>query len=91
MTAVKETKKHLTIALKEIGGIKPRFNKKFKVWVFSHAKYPVEYGGDSPAEVIKNYPLYLRDFLEERLNSNLAPHVEKATKGRGGIHPAAHR
>ena len=92
MAAAKEVKKHLTIALKEIGKIKPWFDKNFNVWIFSHPDYPdVEYAGDSPEEVIKNYPLYLRDFIEERLNDNLAPHIEKATKGHGGRRKGAGR
>ncbi|HSX10796.1 MAG TPA: hypothetical protein VLF94_03655 [Chlamydiales bacterium] len=92
MASAKEIKKHLNVALKEIGQIKPWFNKSFKVWIFSHKNYPdVEYAGDSPEEVIKNYPLYLRDFIEERLNNNLAPHIEKATKGHGGRRKGAGR
>ncbi|MBI3508523.1 MAG: hypothetical protein HY069_02650 [Chlamydiia bacterium] len=83
---------HLAIALKEIGPIKPWYDKKFKSWVFSHQAYPdVEYAGDSPKEVIQNYPLYLRDFIEERLKNNLAPHIEKVTKGHGGKRKGAGR
>jgi hypothetical protein len=85
MATAKEIKKHLNIALKEVGEIKPWFDEDFNTWVFSNKNYPdVEYSGDSPEEVVKNYPLYLRDFIEERLNNNLAPHIEKATKGHGG-------
>ncbi len=84
MATAKEIKRHLEIALEEIGKIKPWFDKNFHAWIFSHPKYPVEYAGDTKEEVVKNYPLYLRDFIEERLNENLAPHVEKATKGHGG-------
>ncbi len=91
MATAKEIKKHLNTALKEIGKIKPWFDKRFKMWIFSHLKYPVEYAGDSPEEVIKNYPLYLRDFIEERLNDNLAPHVERKTKGHGGKRKGAGR
>ncbi len=92
MASEKEIKKHLNIALKEIGKIKPWFDEDFNAWIFSHKKYPdVEYAGDSVEEVIKNYPLYLRDFIEERLNDNLAPHIEKATKGHGGKREGAGR
>jgi hypothetical protein len=85
MATAKEIKKHLEIALKEIGKIEPWFDKDFDSCIFSHRSYPdVEYAGESKDEVIKNYPLYLRDFIEERLNDNLAPHIEKAAKGRGG-------
>ena len=92
MAPTKEIKKHLNIALKEIGKIKPWFDKKFNAWMFSHKKYPdVEYAGDSPEEVIENYSLYLRDFIEERLKSNPAPHIEKATKGHGGKREGAGR
>jgi len=83
MATAKEIKKHLNIALKEIGKIKPWFDEDLQAWIFNHPKYPVEYAGNSPKKVIKNYPLYLHDFIEERLNNNLAPHVKKATKGHG--------
>ena len=92
MASAKEIKKHLNIALKEIGPIKPWFDKDFKTWIFSHKNYPdVEYAGESAEEVIQNYPLYLHDFIEERLNENLAPHIEKATKGHGGKRKGAGR
>src|SRR3990167_7194327 len=92
MASAKEVKKHLKIALEEVGKIEPWFNKDFSVWIFSHKNYPdVEYAGDSPEEVIENYPLYLRDFIEERLNDNLAPHIEKAAKGHGGKREGAGR
>ncbi len=92
MASAKEIKKHLKIALGEIGEIKPWFDKDFNVWIFSHKNYPdVEYAGESEEEVIQNYPLYLRDFIEERLNENLAPHIEKATKGHGGKRTGAGR
>lgn len=92
MASKKEIEKHLKIALKEIGKIQPWLDKEVNAWIFSHKNYPdVEYAGDSPEEVIKNYPLYLRDFIEERLNDNLAPHIEKATKGHGGRRKGAGR
>ncbi len=92
MASPKEIKAHLRIALKEIGAIKPRFNKKFNAWVFSHKNYPdVEYVGNSPEEVIKNYPLYLREFIKHRLDHNIWESVEKKTKGRGGKREGAGR
>jgi len=85
MATKKEIDEHLAIALEEIGKIKPWFEKDVNAWVFSHKNYPdVEYGGESATDVIKNYPRYLREFIKERLNDNLAPRVEKKTKGRGG-------
>ena len=92
MATAKEIKEHLEIALKEIGKIKPWFDENFDSWIFSHPSYPdVEYAGDSKADVIKNYPKYLKDFIEERLNSNLAPHIEKSVKGKGGKREGAGR
>jgi len=92
MASAKEIEKHLEIALKEIGAIKPWYDRAFKSWIFSHSSYPdVEYAGDSKDAVIENYPIYLRDFIEERLNDNLAPHIEKAVKGRGGKREGAGR
>ena len=91
MATKKEIKTHLQIALKEIGMVEPWFDRRFKNWIFSHPDYPVEYAGDTREEVIKNYPLYLRDFIEERLNNNLNPLTEKQTKGRGGLREGAGR
>ena len=92
MASKKEIDRHLKIALEEVGEIKPRFIKKFNAWVFKHSIYPdVEYAGDSPEEVIKNYPLYLREFIKQRLNDNIWPLVEKKTKGRGGKRDGAGR
>ena len=84
MASRKEVKKHLDVALKEVGKVAPWFDKSVDAWVFEHSAYPVRYAGDSEEEVIKNYPLYLKDFITERLNNNLSPLVEKKTRGRGG-------
>jgi hypothetical protein len=84
MATKKEIERHLTIALEEVGEIKPWFDKKVNAWVFGHHKYPVEYAGDSREDVVKGYPLYLREFIRQRLNGNLAPFVEKETSGHGG-------
>lgn len=91
MATTKEIKEHLTIALKEIGSIKPWFDKKVNEWIFSHPNYPVEYGGESPEEVIKNYPKYLREFIKFRLDNKLNPLTEKKTKGHGGKREGAGR
>ena len=91
MATKKEIKQHLKIALQEIGDIKPWFDKDFNSWIFSHPAYPVEYAGESKQEVIRNYPLYLHDFIEERLKNNLSPLVEKRTTGRGGKREGAGR
>jgi hypothetical protein len=86
MASKKEIDQHLQIALKEVGKIKPWFDKKVNAWVFGHSAYPVEYAGDSCEDVIKGYPLYLREFIKQRLNNNLAPFIEKKTKGHAGKH-----
>ncbi len=91
MATKKEIKQHLEIALKEIGQITPWYDRSFKNWIFSHPDYPVEYAGDTKDEVIKNYPIYLYDFIEERLNDNLNSLIEKETKGRGGKREGAGR
>ena len=91
MATAKEIKEHLDIALKEVGKIKPWFDEEVNEWVFSHPNYPVEYGGESAEEVIKNYPKYLREFIKQRLNANLNPLTEKRTKGHGGLRPGAGR
>lgn len=91
MATEKEIKEHLKIALSEIGEIKPWFDKDVNCWVFSHKNYPVEYGGDSAKEVIKNYPKYLKEFIKHRIEGTLSPINEKETKGRGGYRPGAGR
>jgi len=40
---------------------------------------------------MKGYPLYLREFIKQRLNHNLSPLTEKKTKGRGGKRQGAGR
>lgn len=52
MATAKEIKKHLEIALNEVGKIKPWFDKDVNEWVFSNSNYP---GGESAEDVIKNY------------------------------------
>ena len=91
MATKKEIKEHLSIALEEIGAIKPWFDKEYFSWVFSHPAYPIEYSGDTKEEVIKNYPFYVQDFIEERLNDNLSKVTEKKTAGRGGKRQGAGR
>jgi hypothetical protein len=91
MATAKEIKEHLEIAFKEIGEIRPWFDKEVNEWIFSHTNYPVEYGGESAKEVIKNYPKYLREFIKQRLNNNLNPLTEKKTKGHGGKREGAGR
>ncbi len=91
MATKKEIDEHLIIALQEIGKIQPWFDEDVGVWIFSHRLYPVEYGGKSSEEVLKNYPKYLREFIKHRLDDRLAPVVQKMTKGRGGKRPRAGR
>lgn len=91
MATAKEIKQHLELALSEIGEIKPWFDKDIDEWIFSHPNYPVEYGGSSPEEVIRNYPKYLKEFIKFRLDDHLSPHVEKRTKGHGGKREGAGR
>ena len=87
----KEIEEHLNIALKEIGAIEPWFDEEVGEWIFKHPLYPVEYGGESKEEVVKNYPEYVREFLKRRLNDRLDPLVEQETKGHGGKRVGAGR
>lgn len=91
MASRKEIKEQLEIALKEVGKIKPWFDKDVNEWIFSHPNYPVEYGGESPEEVLKNYPKYLQEFIKHRLDRKLNPLTEKKTKGHGGKRKGAGR
>lgn len=91
MAAKKEINQHLKTALEEVGEIKPWFDKEVDCWVFSHENYPVEYGGESIEEVIKNYPKYLKEFIKHRLEGRLSPINEKETKGKGGYREGSGR
>lgn len=91
MASRKEIKEHLETALKEVGKIKPWFDKDVDEWIFNHPNYPVEYGGESPQEVIQNYPKYLQEFIKHRLDNRLSPLTEKKTKGHGGKRKGAGR
>lgn len=91
MATTKEIKKHLEIALKEVGEIKPWFDSDVEEWIFNHPSYPVEYGGNSSKEVVQNYPKYLREFIKHRLDDKLSPLTEKKTKGHGGKREGAGR
>ena len=91
MATKKEIDDHLKKALKEIGEITPIFDKEVHEWAFSSPLYPVEYGGASKEEVIKNYPKYLREFIKHRLNGDLHPLMRKKTKGHGGKRKGAGR
>ena len=91
MATQKEIKEHLEIALKEVGKIEPWFDKNFNAWIFEHSNYPVGCEGNSKKEVIDKYPLYLEEFITERLKNNVSPSVEKRTKGKGGKREGAGR
>lgn len=91
MATKKEIKEHLEVALKEIGTIKPWFDEEVNEWIFKHSNYPVEYGGKTSQEVIKNYPKYLAEFISHRLDETLSPMTEKKTKGHGGRRSGAGR
>ncbi len=70
--------------MREIGEIKPWYDEQVDAWVFESPLYSVGYASEQVEEVIKNYPLHLREFISERLNDHLNPLVEKETKGHGG-------
>lgn len=91
MATKKEIKQHLKIALEEVGQINPWFDKNVDAWIFEDPNYPVGCEGNSKEEVIKKYPLYLEEFIRERLRDNVSPSVEKRTKGKGGKREGAGR
>jgi hypothetical protein len=91
MATQKEIKEHLKIALEEVGEINPWFEKNVNTWIFEHPKYPVGCEGNSKEEVIKKYPLYLKEFIDERLKKNISPSVEIRTTGKGGKREGAGR
>ena len=91
MATKQEIEKELNLALKEVGKSVSWYDKKFKMWLFSHPLYPVEYAGETAEEVQKNYPLYLKEFIMHRLNGRLNALTESETKGRGGFRSGAGR
>lgn len=91
MATKKEIAEHLTIALADIGKIVPWFDKNVDAWIFENPKYPVGCEGTTKQEVIKKFPLYLEEFITERLKNNLSPSVEKRTIGKGGKREGAGR
>ncbi len=81
----------LVAALEKIGAIVPWHDEDVSSYVFEHAEYPlVRYAGETPEEVIQNYPLYLRDYLEEEAAGNVSPLAVKVF-GRGGTREGAGR
>ena len=91
MAAPKEIKEHLRIALEEVGKIDPWFDKNVNAWIFEHPSYPVGCEGNTKEEAANKYPLYLKEFITERLKDNVSPSVEKRTKGKGGKREGAGR
>lgn len=91
MATKKEIEEHLNLALLEVGKIEPWFDKEVDCWVFSHKNYPVEYGGVTRSEVIKNYPKYLKEFIAHRLDGRISEINEQETKGHGGYREGAGR
>ena len=83
--------RQLQLALEEIGPIKPWFDEEVQEWIFESPQYPESCSGATREEVIKNYPLYIRQFIEQRQKGNLAPWIEKKTRGRGGCRAGAGR
>jgi hypothetical protein len=86
-----QVSEELKVALSEIGKVEPWFDDNVQEWVFEHPLYPESCSGSTENEVIKLYPLYLRQFIEQRMKNNLAPSVEKKTRGRGGMRAGAGR
>lgn len=87
-----DIKKHLKVALSEIGEIKPRFSKDDGMFVFDHPSYPTVMHADATAEATKEgYLRALEGFIEARLSGNLSDVAEKMTKGHGGKRSGAGR
>lgn len=82
---------HLRLALAEIGPIDPWFDEEVHAWIFEHPLYPESCSGRTREEVLRRYPAYLRQFIEQRLSGNLAPWIEQKTVGRGGRRAGAGR
>lgn len=63
-------------ALKQIGGVKPVYDKDYECWIFEHPDFPESYAGDSANEVVTGYPFYLANMFQAQSEGNLAPFVE---------------
>lgn len=87
----KELDRELKLALEGIGPIKPWLDDETGEWTFEHPLYPESCSGATKQEVVRKYPLYLRQFIEHRMKKQLAPWVEAKTQGRGGYRVGAGR
>jgi len=84
--------RELETTLQEIGTIQPVWDEDCQEYSYSHALYPsIAAPGDTPAECIQTYHRLLARFLAERMQGNLAPHVQRMTSGRGGARPGSGR
>lgn len=78
--------------LVEIGEIQPVWDNECGEFVASHPEYAsIDAPGDTVEEAIQTFHRLLCQFLQERINNNLAPHVERMTSGRGGKRPGSGR
>jgi len=59
-------------AIHEVGHVQPWYDPEVKEWVFEHPAFPVQCAGNTRAEVIRDYPLYLREYIIQLANDNLA-------------------
>lgn len=85
-------KKHLDMALQDIGDITPWWSEDDGMFVFEHAAYPrVMYADPDKALVVNGYRRALSHFIEARLSGKLSVEADKVTSGRGGYRVGAGR
>ena len=87
-----ERQQHLDIALQEIGEVLPLWSEESQMYVFEHEAYPAVMHADPDREkAAEGYLRALQGFIQERLEGNIAPFMDRITSGRGGARPGAGR
>jgi hypothetical protein len=79
-------------ALELIGEIKPRYLPDYKRWVFESPHFPfMEIEGDTEADVLRLYPHFLKEHIDDLNAGRVAEFIVKATPGWGGKRHGAGR
>ena len=80
-----DVSKGLSVALEEIGIIKPVWSDEDESYVYYNALYPCcVYAGDTVEEAVAGYMVSLACFIEHRLEGTVADFMMDKTIGKAG-------